>query len=140
MKVMTRDQILLVQQSFEQVIPITDTAAALFYERLFELDPALRRLFTGDLYEQGRKLMSMLAMTVKALDRLDDLVPAVKKLGARHRGYGVTDEHYATVGAALLWTLGQGLGERFTPEVQSAWAGAYALLSDTMRAAAAAVA
>jgi hemoglobin-like flavoprotein len=140
MKVMTRHQILLVQQSFEHVIPITDTAAALFYERLFELNPALRRLFTGDLGEQGRKLMSMLAMTVKALDRLDDLVPAVKKLGARHHGYGVTDEYYATVGAALLWTLGQGLGERFTPEVQAAWASAYAQLSDTMRAAAAAVA
>jgi hemoglobin-like flavoprotein len=140
MNVITGDQILLVQQSFEHVIPITDTAAALFYQRLFELDPGLRSLFTADLYELGRKLMSMLGMTVKGLDRLDDLVPAIQKLGARHHGYGVTDEHYATVGAALLWTLAQGLGARFTPEVRAAWASAYALLADTMRAAAQAVA
>jgi hemoglobin-like flavoprotein len=135
LKFVTRDQILLVQQSFEQIIPIADTAAALFYERLFELDPALWGLFKDDLYEQGRKLMSMLGMTVMGLDRLDDLIPAVQKLGERHRGYGVTDEHYATVGAALLWTLGQRLGARFTPEVQAAWASVYALLADTMRAA-----
>ncbi len=137
---LTPEQIALVKKSFEHVIPITDTAAALFYRRLFELDPALRPLFQADLYMQGRTLMSMLGMTVKGLDRLDDLVPAVQKLGERHRGYGVTDGHYATVGAALLWTLEQGLGERFTPEVRAAWASAYALLADTMRAAAAAVA
>ena len=92
------------------------------------------------MYEQGRKLMSMLAMTVKGLDRLDDLVPAVQKLGARHRGYGVTDGQYATVGVALLWTLDQGLGAHFTPEVRAAWASAYTLLADTMRAATAAAA
>ena len=132
---MNREQIALVQTSFEHVLPIADVAAALFYERLFELDPALRLLFKGDLYEQGRKLMSMLAMTAKGLGRMDDLIPAVQKLGERHRGYGVTGDHYATVGAALLWTLSQGLGERFTPEVQAAWSSAYTLLASTMRAA-----
>ena len=132
---MNREQIALVQTSFEHVLPIADVAAALFCERLFELDPALRLLFKGDLYEQGRKLMSMLAMTAKGLGRMDDLIPAVQKLGERHRGYGVTGDHYATVGAALLWTLSQGLGERFTPEVQAAWSSAYTLLASTMRAA-----
>ncbi len=133
---MTPDQIALVQQSFAHVLPIADTAAALFYTRLFELDPSLRTLFTGDMAEQGRKLMTMLSVAVKGLGRLEELVPAVQKLGARHVAYGVQDEHYATVGAALLWTLDQGLGARFTLEIRAAWAHAYTLLADTMRTAA----
>jgi len=138
MQFITRDHIRLVQQSFEHVAPIADAAAALFYRRLFALDPSLRALFPGDLQEQQRKLMTMLGVAVRGLDHLETIVPAVQKLGERHRDYGVTDGHYATVGAALLWTLGEGLGERFTPEVRAAWASAYALLSDTMRAPAAA--
>ena len=135
---LTPEHIALVKTSFEHIIPIIDTAAALFHERLFELDSALRPLFKGDLYEHGRKLISMLGMTIKGLDRLNDLVPAIQQLGARHRGYGARDEQYATVAAALLATLREGLGERFTPEVRAAWAAAYTLLADTMRAAAAA--
>jgi hemoglobin-like flavoprotein len=138
MQFMTRDHILLVQQSFEHVVPIADLAAALFYKRLFELDPGLRSLFPGEMQEQRRKLMVMLGVAVRGLDHLETIVPAIQKLGERHRGYGVTDGHYATAGAALLWTLEQGLGECFTPEVRAAWASAYALLANTMRAAAAA--
>jgi hemoglobin-like flavoprotein len=134
---MTPEHIALVQGSFADVLPIADTAAALFYERLFVLDPTLRSLFHGDMREQGRKLMAMLHMVVTGLRRLEELVPSVQQLGVRHRGYGVKDAHYATVGAALLWTLEQGLGERFTPEVQAAWTSAYTLLANTMRAAAA---
>ena len=119
------------------MLPIADTAAALFYERLFELDPALRPLFRGDMGAQGRKLMTMIGVAVKGLGRLSEIVPTIQKLGARHVAYGVKDEHYATVDAALLWTLGQGLGERFTSEISAAWMNAYTLLSDTMRAAAA---
>ena len=84
--------------------------------------------------------MAMLQMIVARLNRLEELVPIVQQLGVRHRGYGVIDAHYATVGAALLWALEQGLRERFTPEVQAAWTSAYALLANTMRAAAAAAA
>jgi hemoglobin-like flavoprotein len=133
---MTPKQITLVQQSFADVLPIADMAASMFYERLFALDPTLRSLFHGDMQEQGRKLMTMLRVVVAGLSRLEELVPAVQRLGIRHRGYGVTDAHYATVGTALLWTLQQGLGEGFTPEVQEAWTRAYTLLADTMRAAA----
>src|SRR5262245_30679403 len=115
---MKPEQITLVQDTFAQVVPIADTAAALFYERLFTLDPALRPLFKGDMTEQQRKLMTMLGVAVKGLNRLDTIVPAVQQLGARHAGYGVQDEHYGTVGAALLWTLGQGLGKGFTPDVE----------------------
>ncbi len=133
---MTPAEITLVKDSFRKVQPIADQAAALFYARLFELDPSLRPLFRGDLEEQGRKLMAMISMAVASLDRLDTLVPAVRQLGARHGAYGVRNEHYATVGTALLWTLEKGLGPAFTPEVRAAWTTTYTLLASTMMGAA----
>jgi hemoglobin-like flavoprotein len=123
----------LVQTSFAQVQPIADAAAALFYRRLFELDPTLRPLFKGDMEEQGRKLMEMLALAVKGLDRPDALLPALAALGRRHAGYGVNEHSYETVGAALLWTLEQGLGPGFTPDIREAWAALYRFVADTMR-------
>jgi hemoglobin-like flavoprotein len=133
--IMNMTQKALVQTSFAKVRPIAETAAALFYRRLFELDPTLRPLFKGDLEEQGRKLMDMLAMAVKALDRPEALLPALAALGRRHAGYGVNDHDYETVGEALLWTLEQGLGPSFTPEVREAWSTLYRLVADTMRMA-----
>ncbi len=133
---MTPKQIILIQTSFEQVLPIAETAAELFYSRLFELDPALRPLFRGDMAEQGRKLMTTLKVVVNGLTRLEALVPAVQALGRRHAGYGVKDEHYQTVGAALLWTLEQGLGAAFIPETKAAWLAAYTVLAQTMIVAA----
>jgi hemoglobin-like flavoprotein len=134
---MTPAQTILVQKTFAQVAPIADTAAALFYGRLFEIDPALRPLFKGDMAEQGRKLMQMIGVAVNGLDRLDQIVPAVQQLGIRHAGYGVKEEHYSTVAAALLWTLEQGLGADFTPDVKDAWTAAYTVLATTMQQAAA---
>ncbi len=131
-------QIRLVQDSFKSVAPIADEAAALFYGRLFELDPQLRKLFKTDMPEQGRKLMTMIGMAVRGLDNMAMLGPVVENLGRRHVGYGVMPAHFDTVGAALLWTLKQGLGPAFTPEVESAWAQTYALLANTMKEAAAA--
>jgi hemoglobin-like flavoprotein len=131
-------QIQLVQDSFKSVAPIADEAAALFYSRLFELDPQLRHLFKGDAKEQGRKLMTMIGAAVRGLNNLAALVPAVESLGRRHVGYGVRPSHYETVGAALLWTLRQGLGVRFTPQVEAAWTQTYTLLANTMKEAAAA--
>jgi hemoglobin-like flavoprotein len=122
-----------VQESFALVAPIAETAAELFYGRLFELDPSLRDLFHGDMREQGRKLMQMLTVAVRGLDHLEEIVPAVQALGRRHAGYGVLDEHFETVGAALLWTLEQGLGSAFTPAVAQAWATAYNVLASTMK-------
>lgn len=124
----------LVQTSFAQVQPIAETAAALFYSRLFELDPTLRPLFKGDMKEQGRKLMDMLAVAVKGLDRPETILPVLAALGSRHAGYGVEDRHYETVGEALLWTLEQGLGADFTLEVREAWTAVYILVANTMRA------
>jgi hemoglobin-like flavoprotein len=123
----------LVQTSFAQVRPIADEAAALFYNRLFELDPTLRPLFKGDLKEQGRKLMEMLTLAVKGLDRPEALLPALAALGRRHAGYGVNKHDYETVGEALLWTLEQGLGPSFTPDIREAWTALYRFVADTMR-------
>ena len=133
---LTDTQKALVQESFAAIVPIADDAAALFYRRLFELDPSLERMFKGDMAEQRRKLMQMLTAAVKGLDRLEQLVPVVEDLGRRHAGYGVADVHYDTVGAALLWTLEKGLGNAFTPAVQDAWVAVYGLLAGTMKNAA----
>lgn len=136
---MTPEQIDLIKKSWETVLPIKATAAELFYNRLFELDPALKPLFKGDMTVQGQKLMMMINAAVGGLDNLDTLVPVVQDLGRRHVGYGVKDAHYDTVGAALLWTLEKGLGDAFTPEVKVAWATVYGVLASTMKTAAAEV-
>jgi hemoglobin-like flavoprotein len=125
----------LVQETFATIAPIADDAAALFYRRLFEIDPSLRRMFKDDMTEQRKRLMQMIAVAVRGLDRLDQLVPAVQDLGRRHAGYGVEDRHYDTVGKALLWTLEKGLGKAFTPDVKEAWATVYGILATTMKEA-----
>lgn len=134
---MTPEQVLLVKSSWAQALPIADKAAELFYGKLFELDPSLKPLFKGDMVEQGKKLMKMINTAVNGLDRLNEIVPAVQQLGIRHISYGVRDEHYDTVGTALLWTLEAGLGEAFTEETKEAWATVYGILADTMKSAAA---
>jgi hemoglobin-like flavoprotein len=134
---LTLTQIELVQSTFAIIAPIADDAAALFYRRLFEIDPSLQQMFRGDMTAQRQKLMQMLTAAVKGLPRLDRLVPVVEDLGRRHAGYGVIDEHYDTVGAALLWTLEKGLGSAFTPEVKDAWTTVYSILASTMKNAAA---
>lgn len=130
---MTPQQVALVQNSFESVKPIADTAAGLFYDRLFAVAPEYRRLFTGDMQRQGRMLMNMIATAVNGLSRPDTIVPAVKELGRRHAGYGVAEKDYQVVGGALLWTLERGLGVAFTAEVKEAWAAAYGLLAGVMQ-------
>ena len=134
---LTQAQIALVQNSFAVVAPIADDAAALFYRRLFEIDPTLKAMFKGDMAEQRRKLMQMLSAVVKGLNHIDRLIPVVQDLGRRHANYGVEEHHYDTVGNALLWTLEKGLGAAFTPEVREAWATVYGLLASTMARAAA---
>lgn len=136
---MTPYQITLVQSSFAMVAPIAEQAAALFYDRLFTLDPSLRPMFRGDISEQGKKLMSTLALAVNGLKRPEKIIPAVQHLGRKHATYGVQPEHYDVVGQALLWTLQQGLGEAFTWETEKAWTSAYTLLASVMQEAAAEV-
>jgi hemoglobin-like flavoprotein len=132
----TAAQNTLVQDSFADIATIADDAAMLFYQRLFELDPSLRRMFPADMTEQRKKLLQMLTAAVKGLDRLEQLVPVVQDLGRRHARYGVRESHYETVGEALLWTLEMGLGRGFTAQVRDAWVAVYGLLATTMQDAA----
>ena len=135
---MTDDQKTLVYESYAKVRPNAPAVAAMFYQHLFELKPNLRPLFKGDMNEQGRKLMAMITTAVSSLDHVEAIVPAVQQLGIRHAAYGVAAADYDTVGAALLWTLEQGLGQDFTPPVREAWSVCYAMLADVMKDAAAA--
>lgn len=132
---MTPQQIELIKSSFAKVAPISETAAELFYGRLFTLDPGLKPLFKGDMKEQGRKLMAMLATAVANLNDLGSIVPAVQALGRRHNDYGVKPKDYQTVAEALLWTLEQGLGDGFTAEVKQAWTECYVTLANVMKEA-----
>jgi hemoglobin-like flavoprotein len=130
---MTPRQVELVQESFTKVLPIAPAAAQMFYAKLFEIDPSLKMLFKGDMQEQGRMLMMMIAGAVRGLSNPATLVPVLKGLGARHVNYGVRDHHYDTVGNALIWTLQKGLGELFTDELCEAWVAAYQLLAGVMQ-------
>ena len=136
---MTPEQVKLVQDSFAKVALIADKAADLFYDRLFVIAPEVRSLFPDDLTAQKKKLMQMLATAVTNLHQVEKIIPAVQDLGRRHVGYGVTAKHYEPVGAALLWTLEQGLGPAFTPPVKEAWTVTYTTVADVMKAAAAQV-
>ena len=129
---MEQDQINAIQESFAKVVPISEQAATLFYGRLFETAPALKPLFRDDMAEQGRKLMVTLGVVVNGLADLESVLPAASALAKRHVYYGVKAADYGPVGAALLWTLEQGLGERWTPQLAVAWTEAYTLLSDFM--------
>ncbi len=125
----------IVQSTWVAVDQIAPQAAALFYANLFEADPSLQALFKGDMTAQGQKLMQMIGAAVGKLNELDTLVPILKSLGARHVGYGVQAAHYDTVGGALLKTLGQGLGEAFTPEAKAAWTEVYGVMAGVMQGA-----
>ena len=134
---MTPQQIELIKTSWAKVLPISDTAAEIFYGKLFELDPELKPLFKGDIKEQGRKLMAMINTAVNGLDDLEAIVPAVQDLGKRHVSYGVKDKDYDTVGTALISTLEVGLEDFFTDDIKDAWINVYTVLSTTMKNAAA---
>lgn len=134
---MRPEQIEQVQESFRGVLPIQDKAAALFYDRLFELDPSLRPLFAhADMAAQGEKLMGALCFVVGSLASPGPMLTALRALAIRHRTYGVEETHYATVGTALLWTLEAGLGSRWNAALAESWADAYGLVSDVMIGAA----
>jgi nitric oxide dioxygenase len=129
---MTPDQVKLVQQSFSKVAPISEQAAVLFYDRLFEVAPQVKSMFPADMTEQRKKLMATLAVVVGGLGNLASILPAASALAKRHVGYGAKAEHYPVVGAALLWTLEKGLGDGWTPDVAEAWKTAYGTLSGFM--------
>lgn len=129
---MTPEQIEMVQSSWAKVVPIKETAAEMFYGKLFELDPSLRPLFPAEMSDQGKKLMQMITVAVNGLTNLEAIVPAVQDLGRRHVAYKVTPPMYDTVGAALLWTLEAGLGDAWNDELKEAWTQTYTTLAGVM--------
>lgn len=129
---MNAAQIQLVQDSFAKVAPISEQAAVIFYDRLFEVAPSVKAMFPADLTEQRKKLMATLAVVVGGLANLESILPAASALAKRHVAYGAKPEHYPVVGSTLLWTLEKGLGDAWTPDVASAWTAAYGVLSNFM--------
>jgi len=129
---MNPPQVKLIQESFAKVAPISEQAAVIFYDRLFDVAPAVKAMFPADMTEQRKKLMGMLAAVVNGLANLESILPAASALAKRHVGYGAKPEHYPVVGGALLWTLEKGLGEAWTPAVATAWTAAYGTLSNFM--------
>ena len=130
---MTPQQIQHVQRTFAQLVPNADHVASTFYAELFDLDPSLRRLFRGDIQRQGEMLVSMLATAVRGLTSPEALMPVLQGLGRRHAGYGVVDQHYVTVGLALIGTLQKSLGTMFSPDVRTAWVAAYTMMAAAMK-------
>ena len=133
---MTQHQHQLIRETFQHAERISPIFALTFYQRLFHLDPTLRAMFHSDIAEQSRALMQSLRMLVESVDRFEEVVGVVESLGRRHAGYGVRDEHYDTVGAALLWTFGHALGDSFPPDAREAWAQMYECIATTMKRAA----
>ena len=134
---MSPEQKNLVKTTWAMVVPIADTAAGLFYDRLFTVDATTRPMFKStNMAEQRKKLMQALAFVINGLDQTEKLVPTIQTLGRNHVHYGVTDNHYDSVGSALLWTLEQGLKDAWTPPVKDAWVAAYTLVAGVMKDAA----
>ncbi|MDO8397290.1 MAG: globin family protein [Bradyrhizobium sp.] len=129
---MNSTQVKLVQESFSKVVPISEAAAVIFYDRLFEVAPSVKAMFPDDMTQQRKKLMMMLAAVVNGLGNLESILPAASALAKRHVDYGARPEHYPVVGGALLWTLEKGLGEAWTSDVADAWTTAYGTLSGYM--------
>ena len=134
---MTPDQVHLIRKSFAELSRHDDVAALVFYRRLFEIDPALRSLFTSNIQEQARKLMDMLGALIAMIERPVGLDIELRAMGARHAGYGVKNEHYTTVGSALLDMLSETLGSAFTAPVRAAWTALYGAVETTMKTGAA---
>ena len=133
---MIPEQIRRVKEIFAQIAPLAGDLAAVFYQRLFQLDATLRPLFNEDLSEQKKKLLMMLKFAVGTLDRMDVFERSLEELGRKHVAYGVRDAHYETVGTALILTLRDMLGAALTEKLEAAWIAAYTLIAGTMRRAA----
>ena len=133
---MTPEQVSMVQASFQKVAPIADTAADIFYDRLFEIGPELRPLFPAEMRDQKSKLMKTLGVAIANLHQVGTILPVVQELGAKHVSYGVKDEHYDKVGSALLYTLEKGLGDAWTPQLKDAWTETYVTVAGVMKDAA----
>jgi hemoglobin-like flavoprotein len=125
--------IVSLKQSFYMITSRKEAFAHSFYQRLFSYYPEIAQLFAyTDMKRQESSLMATLAAVIAGIERGDNLIPTVQKLGSRHYQYGVKPEHYALVGSVLLETFNEYLGQNFTAQMQDAWNQAYELISEQM--------
>jgi hemoglobin-like flavoprotein len=129
---MKAEQLQLVLQSLNAIQPLSDKISASFYQRLFEIEPAIQGLFKGDMKRQGSMFISTLSLAANGLSRIEDIKPAVQTLGERHFGYGVKPEYFQPFREAFIWALEHHLGDQFNAEVKSAWTEAFDMLSEAM--------
>ena len=122
----------MVQSSFATLGPHTHDLAVRFYERLFEVAPSLRTMFSSEPAVQESLFVSEVRTIVASISQFDAFVARARRLGARHGAYGVTYLHYETAGRALLQALGDTLGSEFTDELHEAWRLAFDLVAETM--------
>jgi hemoglobin-like flavoprotein len=137
---MTPRQKQIVTESFPLVREIAIPVSLLFYGRLFDLDPSLRRLFKIDMKEQSKKLVAMLDSIVASMDDWEKIVPVLRELGQRHVGYGVKEKHYDVLCSALVWAFGQALQPGFDEEVRAAWTAVIQAVNEQMKIGAASMA
>lgn len=135
---MTAEQVKIIRDTWNSIGPITKVVPKIFYDRLFEIDPSTKPLFTRTrMPSQHKKLMESMELVVENANNLDCMIPALEALGRRHVRYGVEDHHYDSVGVALMWTLERGCGAQFDAEARQAWTSVYQFIAGTMRQAAA---
>jgi NAD(P)H-flavin reductase/hemoglobin-like flavoprotein len=131
-----RETARLIRESFAAIEPQAEELAQYFYGALFVVAPDCRDLFPAGMATQRSRLLRALVYVVQMVDRPDELVTFLGQLGRDHRKFAVLPRHYDALGIALLAALKRFLKEKWTPEVQSAWTRAYALIAKTMREAA----
>jgi hemoglobin-like flavoprotein len=127
------------EESFDLVAPQGDELMRTFYDKLFEAAPSVRPLFANvDMERQRQALLNMLLVLRESLRDLEDIVPDLEELGARHVAYGAQPEHYPVVGEVLIGAMAQVAGDAWKTEYTSAWQEAYQVVQDVMVAGAAA--
>jgi hemoglobin-like flavoprotein len=129
------------EESFDLVAPQGDELIRKFYDDLFEVAPAVKPLFANvDMEGQRQALLNMLVVLRESLRDLDDIVPDLEELGARHAQYGAKPEHYPVVGEVLIGAMAEVGGDAWKPEYTAAWQEAYGVVQDVMVSGAAAAA
>jgi nitric oxide dioxygenase len=130
------------EESFDLVAPRGEELIARFYEQLFETAPAVKPLFADvDMQRQRQALLNMLIVVRESLRDLDDIVPDLEALGARHAAdYGAQPEHYPVVGEVLIGAMAEIGGDAWEPHYTAAWQEAYGVVQNVMLSGAAAAA
>jgi hemoglobin-like flavoprotein len=137
---MDADKLKLIRLSLLKIMSNKVAVGRIFYDRLFVIAPDTRALFKEDIDTQSRKLIDSLSLAISSVENPVALTAMLQTLATRHQHYGVTKEHYAKVGEALVYTLETAFGQDLTPQLRAAWIELYGAVSSTMMAAEASLA